>query len=83
MYFFVMAKNRLRAIARKGAIEVTDEIVFDYRIVKWNKPACFDVCEAGRTGDVVTIEARLFDQAAFNAWMHGARFVSLSMAPPS
>jgi beta-galactosidase len=48
-------------VARKGGVEVADEITFQYQTAKWEKPAKLDLREVTRKDGVVTVEARLFD----------------------
>ena len=58
---FQPGENHLRVVAKKGSVEVTDEIRFKYQTEKWDKPAKFALTEAGRADGVVTLEARLLD----------------------
>ncbi len=58
---FVEGENKVRVVARKGAVEVSDEISFLYQTAKWGTPAKLDIREVSRKGDTVTVEARLFD----------------------
>jgi beta-galactosidase len=58
---FEPGENRLRVVARKGAVEVSDEIRFHYQTAKWGKPDHLTLGEIGRTVDRVTLEARIFD----------------------
>jgi beta-galactosidase len=61
MATFQPGDNHLRVVAKKGGVEITDEIRFQYQTEKWEKPAKFVLSEAGRADGVVTIEARLLD----------------------
>lgn len=54
-------ENHLRVVARSRATELVDEVRFQYQVNGWGKPAKLMVQEAGRSGDVVTMEARLVD----------------------
>ena len=54
-------ENHLRAVGRKGPQTVEDEISFRYQTQKWGKPTQLQLREAGRKGDLVTIEAQLLD----------------------
>jgi beta-galactosidase len=58
---FKEGENKLRVVAKKDGVEVTDEITFLYQTAKWDKPAKLDLRECARKGDVVTVEARLYD----------------------
>jgi beta-galactosidase len=58
---FVPGKNHLRVVAHHGATTVTDEIDFIYQAEKWESPAGFTLHEIARHGDLVTVEAKLFD----------------------
>jgi beta-galactosidase len=58
---FQAGENHLRVVAKRGAAEVTDEILFRYQTEKWDKPAKLVLTEAAREGGTVTIEARLLD----------------------
>jgi beta-galactosidase len=61
MASFQSGENHLRVVARRGSVEVTDEIRFRYQTEKWDKPAKLMLTETGRANGVVTIEARLVD----------------------
>ncbi len=58
---FQPGENHVRVVARKGGVEVTDEIRFRYQTERWDKPAQLALGEAGRAGGVITLEARLLD----------------------
>jgi beta-galactosidase len=58
---FAQGSNTLRAVGKKGAATVIDEISFQYQTEKWGKPAVLKLAEVSRDGDRVTIEAKLFD----------------------
>jgi beta-galactosidase len=58
---FQAGENHLRVIAKKGAVEVVDEVRFHYQTEKWGKPAKLVLEPKVRAGDVVTLEARLLD----------------------
>jgi beta-galactosidase len=58
---FQPGENRVRVVARKAGVEVTDEIGFRYQTEKWDKPAQLAVEETGRAGATVTLLARLLD----------------------
>jgi beta-galactosidase len=60
---FREGENRLRVVARRGNAEVSDEIAFQYQTRKWGKPARLDFREIARNSGLVTVEARVFDQA--------------------
>jgi beta-galactosidase len=61
MASFQSGENHLRVVARRGSVEVVDEIRFRYQTEKWDKPAKLMLTETGRANGVVTIEARLVD----------------------
>jgi beta-galactosidase len=58
---FQPGENHVRVVARKGGVEVADEIRFRYQTEKWDKPAQLVIEETGRTGTIVTLLARLLD----------------------
>jgi beta-galactosidase len=58
---FLEGENHVRVVAKKGSVEVADEISFLYQTAKWDRPAKLDVREVTRKDGVVTVEARLFD----------------------
>jgi len=58
---FAAGKNHLRVVAHHGAAVVTDEIDFLYQTEKWEAPAGFTLKEIARHGDLITVEAHLFD----------------------
>ena len=60
---FKEGENKVRVVARKNGVEVTDEISFLYQTAKWTKPAKLDLREVARKDGVVTVETRLFDDS--------------------
>ena len=61
MVAFQAGENHLRVVAKKEAAQVSDEVRFRYQTEKWEKAAKFVMEETARSGDVVTVEARLVD----------------------
>ena len=62
---FVAGPNRLRVVAKRGAVSVTDEIGFEYQTEKWGAPAELRLMQMDRfpmgTAEQVRIEAKLYD----------------------
>jgi len=58
---FLKGKNKLRVVAKKGLVTVTDELEFTYQTDKWADPAQLHLAELSRRNDVVTVEATLTD----------------------
>jgi beta-galactosidase len=58
---FVAGANKLRVIARRGGVSVTDEIEFIYQTIPWEAPAALSLTELHRDSDKVTVEAKLYD----------------------
>jgi beta-galactosidase len=58
---FASGQNRLRVIATKGEVEVTDEIELTYQTEPWGKPAEIRLTEKGRKGDLVCVGAMVYD----------------------
>ena len=58
---FKEGENRLKVIAKKDSLEVTDELTFQYQTAKWGKPAGLVLEQIARDGDTVTIQARALD----------------------
>ena len=54
--------NTLLAIGRQGGVEVRDEIHPGYQTAVWDQPAKLTLRQIAQTNDLVTIEARVFDQ---------------------
>jgi beta-galactosidase len=54
-------ENTLKVIAKKGKTTVTDEIKQAYQTEKWGIPAQMTLTKIAQTGDIATIEVRLFD----------------------
>jgi len=61
MAAFQPGENHLRVVAKRGTVQVVDEIRFRYQTEKWDKPVNLLLREAGRDGNTVTLEARLVD----------------------
>ena len=55
-------KNTLRAIGRRGAVEVSDEIAVEYQTKMWGKPAKLKIAEVAQADGIATVEARMFDK---------------------
>jgi beta-galactosidase len=53
----------LRAVGKRNGKTVTDEITFQYETRQWGAPARFEIKELARSGEDVTVEALLVDQA--------------------
>lgn len=53
--------NHLRAVARKGAVKIEDEITQRYQTAQWSDPARFVLEKIAEANDTVTLEARLLD----------------------
>ncbi|WP_443946933.1 glycoside hydrolase family 2 TIM barrel-domain containing protein [Pedobacter sp. AW1-32] len=58
---FVKGENKIKVVAKKGKITVTDEIHFIYQTEKWGKPAKMELEKVGQDGNVATLEVKLFD----------------------
>ncbi len=61
MVAFATGKNRLRVVAKKDDITVSDEIDLEYQTAKWEKPAKLELSEIARDENTATFEATLFD----------------------
>lgn len=53
--------NHLRAVARKGAVKIEDEITQRYQTAKWSDPVRFALEKIAEANDTVTLEARFLD----------------------
>jgi beta-galactosidase len=58
---FAGGPNRLRVVATKGDVAVTDEISLIYQTEPWGIPAEVRLREKSRDKDVITVEAKLYD----------------------
>ena len=58
---FAGGPNRLRVVATKVTVAVTDEISLIYQTESWGIPAEVRVREKSRDKDVITVEAKLYD----------------------
>jgi beta-galactosidase len=54
-------ENTIRVIAKKAKTTVTDEIKQNYQTEKWGKPTQMSLTKVAQTGDIATIEVKLFD----------------------
>ncbi len=59
---FKSGHNHLKVIAKKGRERVVDELEFEYQTAKWGKPHQLKLEEISRSGDIVTIEAKIYDE---------------------
>jgi len=58
---FVVGKNSLRVVAKRGGKTVSDEISFVYQTETWGAPVELRLAELRREAEVVTVEAKLYD----------------------
>ena len=58
---FATGANRLRIVATKGAVNVTDEVELAYSTEIWSKPAELRLTEKVRREDTAIVEVKLYD----------------------
>jgi beta-galactosidase len=58
---FAPGPNHLRVVANKAGAEVTDQLEMSYQIEHWGAPSELRLTERIRNGNIVTLEARLYD----------------------
>ena len=58
---FSKGANRLHVVATKGSAMITDEVELIYQTETWGKPFELRLLEKARKGNVVTLEAKLYD----------------------
>jgi beta-galactosidase len=58
---FDEGNNRIKVVARKGDLEVTDEIVTFYQTRKFNKPTHFELSQSKIAEGLIQVEAWLMD----------------------
>jgi beta-galactosidase len=58
---FSKGANRLHVVATKGSAMITDEVELIYQTETWGKPCELRLLEKARKGNVVTLEAKLYD----------------------
>ena len=61
MVKFANGKNHLRVVAKKEAVNVSDEIELEYQTAKWDKPVKLVLAEIERDAKTATLEATLYD----------------------
>jgi beta-galactosidase len=76
---FAPGPNRLRVLASKGGVQVTDEIELIYQTAEWGKPVELRLVEKTRKGNVVTVEAKIFDARGVLC-LDASGFVRFSLA---
>ncbi len=54
--------NHLKVVARKGKEVITDETSFFYQTEKWGTPTKLRLKEIARKGNIVTVEATIYDE---------------------
>ncbi|RZM08388.1 MAG: DUF4982 domain-containing protein, partial [Pedobacter sp.] len=59
---FIKGENIVKVIAKKGKVVVNDEVSFVYQTDKWTKPAYLTLTKILQENNVVTLEAKIFDQ---------------------
>ncbi len=59
---FKEGKNHIKVIAKKGKVEVIDEITFTYQIQNWDAPTQLKLSELSREGSTVLVEAKAYDK---------------------
>ncbi len=55
-------ENHIEVVARKGKEEVKDQINFVYQTQKWSTPTKLELKEIAREGNIVTVEATIYDE---------------------
>lgn len=78
---FAPGTNHLRVEARKGDVSVTDEINLFYQTEPWSTPAVLRLVERERSGDLVTVEVKLFDVNGVLC-LDAMQFVRFSLTGP-
>jgi beta-galactosidase len=61
MVKFDEGNNRIKVVARKGGVEVPDEITTFYQTRKFNKPTHFELSQSKIAGGLIQMEAWLMD----------------------
>jgi beta-galactosidase len=61
MVKFDEGNNRIKVVARKGGVEVADEIATFYQTRKFNKPTHFELSQSKIAGGLIQMEAWLMD----------------------
>jgi beta-galactosidase len=61
MVKFEEGNNRIKVVARKGDVEVVDQIVTFYQTRKFNKPTHFELSQSKIAGGLIQVEAWLMD----------------------
>lgn len=59
---FKKGENHLKVLAKKGKMEVTDEVSFNYQTDKWGKPFKMMLEKIAQDGAVATIQAKFLDK---------------------
>ena len=58
---FSSGENRLRVVATKGPVTVTDEVELSYQTETWGKPAELRLFEKGRDEKTATVGVKIYD----------------------
>ncbi|MGF7139447.1 glycoside hydrolase family 2 TIM barrel-domain containing protein [Roseimarinus sediminis] len=59
---FNEGENHLKVIATKNGVQVSDEISQIYQTTEWKEPAVLKIEERKRIGNIVEIEAKIYDE---------------------
>jgi beta-galactosidase len=76
---FKEGENVVRAVGRRGKLEVVDQIRFVYQTQRWEKPAKFLLAEMKTVADISTLEARLVDAQGVTC-LDARNFVRFALA---
>ncbi len=76
---FASGPNRLRAIAIKQGVTVTDEIGLTYQTEPWGEPAELRLSEKARQDNRITVEAKIFDTRGVLC-LDSAKLIRFSLA---
>jgi beta-galactosidase len=76
---FANGPNHLRVIASKGTVTVADEIDLIYQTEPWDQPSELRLSQKTRIGNIVIVEARLFDAKGVLC-LDSARVVRFSLS---
>lgn len=59
---FNKGENQLKVVAKKGKVEVTDEVTFTYQTEKWDKPSKIILEKIAQEGSIATIQVKFLDK---------------------
>jgi beta-galactosidase len=75
---FAKGENKIKVIAKKKKLQVSDSITVQYQTEKWSKPVKLQLEKIGTENGITTVQAKLLDEKN-NTCLDAAQFVRFGL----